>query len=151
MDTQIAEVVAAALKARNKARVIIPPALPSEWLPSDIEFIRDRGMTYEQLDRSEGVLTPCVAVAALTGTIFLCHSEQHGRRALTLIPDYHLCLVFEDQIFETVPEAMRAVAPFATSPITAISGPSATSDIEMTRIKGVHGPRSLDVIVLARS
>jgi L-lactate dehydrogenase complex protein LldG len=88
-----------------------------------------------------------VAVA-LTGTIMLRHSTGEGRRALTLIPDYHLCVVHADQVVETVPEGIRKINAFADVPITTISGPSATSDIEMTRIKGVDGPRVMDVILV---
>jgi L-lactate dehydrogenase complex protein LldG len=84
----------------------------------------------------------------LTGSIILHHTSE--RRALTLIPDYHLCVVFEDQVFETVPEAIREIAALADAPITTIAGPSATADIEMTRVKGVHGPRFLDVILAGR-
>jgi len=87
-----------------------------------------------------------VAVA-LSGTIILRHSFAQGRRALTLIPDYHLCIVEASQIVETVAEGIRALDN-PTEPITTISGPSATADIEMTRIKGVHGPRTLDVILV---
>ena len=84
----------------------------------------------------------------MTGTIVLRHSPDEGRRALTLIPDYHLCVVFANQVLETVSQGIREMANFGSAPLTTISGPSATSDIEMTRIKGVHGPRTLDVILV---
>jgi L-lactate dehydrogenase complex protein LldG len=144
------EIVAEALASRSKHRLLIPPNLPPEWLPPAFEFVRDNGLSYEAIDRSEGVLTGCAVAIALTGTIVLRHSNGEGRRALTLIPDYHLCVVYADQVVETVPEGMRRAAGFSRVPITTISGPSATSDIEMTRIKGVHGPRTLDVILVMR-
>ena len=93
------------------------------------------------------MLTTCALAIAISGTIVLRHSPTEGRRALTLISDYHLCIVESSQVVETVPEGIRALAS-PTEPITTISGPSATADIEMTRIKGVHGPRTLDVILV---
>jgi L-lactate dehydrogenase complex protein LldG len=140
--------IAQALAARSKRRLLIPQDLPQEWLPQTFEFVRDSGLTYEEIDRSEGVLTGCIMAVALTGTIMLRHSIGEGRRALTLIPDYHLCVVHTDQVVETVPEGIRKIGEFAGVPITTISGPSATADIEMTRIKGVHGPRVMDVILV---
>ena len=137
-----------ALKQRGKHQMLIPQGFSSEWLPSDsVEFVRDRGQGYDELDGREGVLTTCALAIAISGTIVLRHSPTEGRRALTLISDYHLCIVESSQVVETVPEGIRALAS-PTEPITTISGPSATADIEMTRIKGVHGPRTLDVILV---
>ncbi|MDE3196577.1 MAG: LUD domain-containing protein [Acidobacteriota bacterium] len=133
-----------AMDARGKGRLVIPAGLPEGE-----RFIRDEGLSYEDLDRSEGVLTRCTVAISKTGTIVLCHTPGEGRRALTLIPDYHLCIVRADQVVETVPEGIRRLREFRTHPITTISGPSATADIEMTRIKGVHGPRTLDVILVS--
>jgi L-lactate dehydrogenase complex protein LldG len=141
--------IAQALAVRSKRRLLVPQDLPSEWLPHTFEFVRDGHLSYEQIDGSEGVLTGCIVAVALTGTIMLQHSMRGGRRALTLIPDYHVCVVHADQVVETVPEAIGKIDAFASTPITTISGPSATSDIEMTRIKGVHGPRTMDVILVA--
>jgi L-lactate dehydrogenase complex protein LldG len=128
--------------------LLAPPGIPEHWLPYHIEFTADDNLPYDVLDRSEGVLTGCALAIARTGTIVLRHSSEEGRRALTLIPDYHLCVVYGRQVVETVPEAIREMLDFGTAPITTISGPSATSDIEMTRVKGVHGPRTLDVILV---
>jgi L-lactate dehydrogenase complex protein LldG len=146
--SQISAMVAEILSERAKRSLLVPPGLPEAWLPEEFTFTRDHSLSYSEIDSSEGVLTGCAVAIAVTGTIILRHSENEGRRALTLIPDYHLCVVSENQIVETVPEGISAIASFATSPITTISGPSATSDIEMTRINGVHGPRTLDVILV---
>jgi len=148
-NVHLPENIAQALAARSKRRLLAPKDLPPEWLPQTFEFVRDSGLSYEEIDRSEGVLTGCIVAVALTGTIMLRHSIGEGRRALTLIPDYHLCVVHADQVVETVPEGIRRIGAFSSVPITTISGPSATSDIEMTRIKGVHGPRAMDVILVA--
>jgi L-lactate dehydrogenase complex protein LldG len=145
----IAAAVAGALEARAKRGLLVPLGLQTEWLPPGFLFQRDAGLSYDEIDRSEGVLTGCAIAIALSGTIVLRHSDSEGRRALTLIPDYHLCVVYEQQIVETVPEAIEQMNAYARSPITTISGPSATSDIEMTRIKGVHGPRTLEVILVS--
>ena len=108
--------------------------------------------TRADLDSSDGAVTGCSGAIARTGTILLRHAGADGRRALTLIPDYHLCVVFAAQVVETVPEGLaRAWAGSGTGVpllLTTISGPSATADIEMTRIKGVHGPRTLDVVLV---
>ena len=144
----IAATVAQAMEVRGRRTLLIPPAFPTEWLPAGFDFIRDEGFSYHDIDRSEGALTACTAAIAMTGTIILSHSAFEGRRALTLIPDYHLCIVHADQVVQTVPEGIRRLRDLRTRPITTISGPSATADIEMTRIKGVHGPRTLDVILV---
>lgn len=146
-EPQIAETVARALAERGKQEFIIPDGLPAAWLPPGIRFVRDEQLSYETLDACQGVLTGCAAAVAFTGTILLHHGPGQGRRALSLIPDYHLCVVRAAQVVETLPEGIRRLRDFRTSPITTISGPSATSDIEMTRVKGVHGPRTLDVIL----
>ena len=134
------------LEDRKKSRLVVPRDLPRAWLSSHLAMLDDDGLGNADLDRCEGVLTGCSVAIATTGTIVLRHGPGEGRRALTLVPDYHLCVVGHDQIVETVPEAIRRLGDWAL--VTTISGPSATADIEMTRIRGVHGPRTLDVIVV---
>ena len=148
-DIRIAETIAQALTSRSMRRLLIPKDLPQEWLPPHpFEFVRHESLIYEEMDQSEGVLTGCAVAVALTGTIVSRHSSGDGRRALTLIPDYHLCVVHAAKVVETVSEGIRRIKEFSTVPITTISDPSATSDIELTRIKGVHGPRTLDLILV---
>lgn len=141
--------IAEALTARGKKRILIPPGFPAALLPTGPDFVRDTALDYRDIDATEGALTCATAAIAMTGSLILTHSATEGRRALTLIPDYHLCVVYTNQLFETVPEGLRALGGRRTSPVTTIAGPSATADIEMTRVKGVHGPRVLDVIVVA--
>jgi len=140
--------IAGILQTRQKTGLLIPSGLPPEWLPADYAFRRDEGLSYADLDASQGVLTACDVAIALTGTIVIGHSPAQGRRALTLVPDYHLCIVRLDQLVATVPEGIRRMAALLPAPLTTISGPSATSDIEMIRVKGVHGPRTLEVILV---
>lgn len=143
--------IAAACEARGVKRLVIPGDLPESWLPAGVELLRDTGnLSYEQLDTSDGVLTGCALGIAQTGTIVLDGGERQGRRVITLLPDYHLCVVYESQVVDLVPEAITRLrdAALARQPITFISGPSATSDIELNRVEGVHGPRTLDVLVV---
>jgi L-lactate dehydrogenase complex protein LldG len=144
----VSETIAEALIAREKKSILVPVGLPDEWLPTHFDYVVDRGLTYEEINAMEGVITGSALAIAFTGTIVLRHSAEEGRRALTLIPDYHLCVVQGRDVVQTVPEAIRKMALFGSSPVTTIAGPSATADIEMTRIKGVHGPRTLDVVLV---
>ena len=128
--------------------MLIPPGFPAEWLPEGFTFTRDDNHTFRDIDATDGALTASTVAIAMTGSIILTHSETEGRRALTLIPDYHLCVVRASQLVETVPEGIRALGERRTCPVTTIAGPSATADIEMIRVKGVHGPRTLDVIIV---
>ena len=144
----IRDTIAQALSDRSRRHLVVAPGFPRDVLPDGFEFVSDDDLSYTELDRSDGALTTCTLAIAWTGTIVLRHSPSEGRRALTLVPDYHLCIVEADHIVETVPEAIRRLRGLEPSLVTTISGPSATADIEMTRIKGVHGPRTLDVIVV---
>lgn len=148
VEAEISGAIAGALSARGCSSLVFPRGLQRKWLPQGFLFTPDDNLTYEDLDRSGGALTGCALAIAQTGTIVLRHSEADGRRALSLIPDYHVCVVDAGQVVETVVEGMRALAQLGSDPITAVSGPSATADIEMTRVKGVHGPRTLDVILI---
>jgi L-lactate dehydrogenase complex protein LldG len=145
---QVVATIAAALSARGKRRIVVPPDYPEASLPKGFEFVWDHELTYEALDECDGVITGCTVAIALTGTIVLQDGLYQGRRALSLVPDYHLCLVGRNQIYEMAPEAIQVLSHTGARVTTFISGPSATSDIEMTRIKGVHGPRTLEVIVI---
>ena len=136
------------LTSRAKRRLIVAAGLRTEWLPAASGWMRDEGLRYVDLDQCDGAITGCTVAIARTGSIVLCHDAHEGRRALTLIPDYHLCIVGAGQVVETVPEGLRHPRVASASLVTTISGPSATADIEMTRIKGVHGPRTLDVVIV---
>jgi L-lactate dehydrogenase complex protein LldG len=144
----VADAVKKMLIARGKRRMVIPKGIATAWLPDNFEFVIDDGMTPAELDEFDGVLTGSTVAIAETGTIVLQNVPGQGRRAVTLVPDYHLCLVNAADVVETVPEAMDRLRGTAELPTTFFSGPSATADIEMTRIKGVHGPRHLDVILI---
>lgn len=150
----IQQSIAMACVARGIQRLVIPSDLPENWFPTNVELLKDNGpLWYEQLDSSDGVLTGCALGIAQTGTIVLDCGRYQGRRVLTLLPDYHLCVIFEDQIVELVPEAisqLHDVVLRERRPITFISGPSATSDIELSRVEGVHGPRTLHVLVVSK-
>jgi L-lactate dehydrogenase complex protein LldG len=142
----IAATAAAQCRARALTRVVVPPDLPTDWRPAGT--IPDIGLSTEDLNAADGAMTGCRLAIAETGTIVLDGGKLSGRRALTLLPDYHLCVVFTDQIVGLLPEAMPSLAQAVSSgPLTFFSGPSATADIELDRVQGVHGPRTLDVIL----
>ena len=114
-----------------------------------VELVEDDGLSPRELDALDGALTTCAAGCAVTGTIALDGGPGQGRRALSLVPDLHVCVIRADAIVESVPELIAALEPSAREgrPIVLVSGPSATSDIELNRVEGVHGPRQLVVIV----
>jgi L-lactate dehydrogenase complex protein LldG len=139
--------IAAQLAASGKRDFVAPEGLAADWLVSGVNWTVDHGLTTDEIERTEGVVTAAFCGVADSGTIVLHHSPAEGRRVLTLLPDWHLCILRASQVVETLPEYFdRCIEPPAL--VTWISGPSATADIEMTRIKGVHGPRFLHVIVV---
>ena len=146
--TEVAAKMAAMLQERRARRLVVPAGLAAEWLPGGVEFLTDDGLPATELDKVDGVITGATLAIAETGTVVLQNVPGQGRRAVTLVPDYHLCVVRMDDVVETVPEAMDRLQATAGLATTFVSGPSATADIEMTRIKGVHGPRFLDVILV---
>jgi L-lactate dehydrogenase complex protein LldG len=148
-----AATIAAAFADEGARRVGIPADLPQQLRPAGVELVEDRELPTrgpDGLEGLDGVLTACSVAIAETGTICLAGGVGDGRRALTLVPDLHVCVVRVGQVVSSVPEGIEALGAAARAgrPITLASGPSATSDIEMNRVAGVHGPRRL-VVVLA--
>ena len=139
--------IADRLQASGRHRFAAPPGLPSQWLAPGFDWKIDNDLSHDQLEQCEGVVTAAFAGVADSGTIVLHHSASEGRRVLTLLPDWHLCILRAPQIVDTLP-AYFDLCPKPPALATYISGPSATADIEMTRIKGVHGPRFLNVILV---
>jgi L-lactate dehydrogenase complex protein LldG len=142
------------LERRGLKSLVVPPLLPEAWIPDGVETLRDAArprLTNEELDGADGVLTGCALGISQTGTIVLDAGPGQGRRALTLLPDYHLCVVREEQVVDLVPEAFAKLEETVRGEgraVTFISGPSATSDIELNRVEGVHGPRALEVLIV---
>jgi len=139
--------IAAQLGASGKHTFVAPPGLDPGWLVGGFDWKIDFNLATADLERAEGVVTAASCAIADSGTIVLHHTPSEGRRVITLLPDWHLCILRASQVVETLPEYFDR---FHWSPalVTWISGPSATADIEMTRIKGVHGPRFLHVILV---
>lgn len=146
--SEAGETVEMILRSRGIKRVLIPEGLPVDW-KRGAEFVIDRGFSPAELDRFTAVMTTATVGIAETGSIVLQTAPGQGRRAITLVPDYHLCILPVGKVVETVVEAMRLLEPTKDLPTTFFSGPSATADIEMTRIKGVHGPRFVDVVLIS--
>ncbi|MYU56061.1 MULTISPECIES: LutC/YkgG family protein [Streptomyces] len=137
------------LAERGAETVVVPPGLDPAWLAAaDVTLVPDRAaQTARELDAVDSVVTGCAVAIAETGTLVLDGGPDQGRRRITLVPDHHLCVVrVPGQVVGSVPQALPRLAP--DRPLTWISGPSATSDIELDRVEGVHGPRTLEVILL---
>jgi L-lactate dehydrogenase complex protein LldG len=148
MRVDVRTTAARMLEERKAKRMVVPAGVAAEWLPGGVEFVVDGGLAAAELDAVDGVMTGATLAIAETGTVVLQNVAGQGRRAVTLVPDYHLCVVRVEDVVETVPEAIGRLQATAGLATTFVSGPSATADIEMTRIKGVHGPRFLDVILV---
>ena len=140
--------LAAACEERGAKRLVVPPGGPTDI--DGVETTPDDRFGPRELDGFDGVLTGCALAIAETGTIVLDGGARSGRRAITLVPDYHVCVVETERIVAAIPDAVAALAEAAAEgrPVTFVSGPSATSDIELDRVEGVHGPRTLDVFVV---
>ena len=145
------QAIADACHARGVKRLVVPADLPDGWCPAGVTLLREPGLSNEILEQSDGVLTAAAMGIAQTGTIVLDCGPGQGRRVITLLPDYYLCVIRDDQVVGLVPEAVGNLHESAgdpSRPITLISGPSATSDIELNRVEGVHGPRTLEVLLV---
>ncbi len=145
-DGDVPSAIAHALLSRGIRSAVIDPALSEEHRPNDVHCVEDQGLTSRDLDAIPAAITTCTVAVAETGTIMLTHNAGEGRRAISLIPDVHVCILRRDQIVGTVPEAVARIERPRIS--TWISGPSATSDIELNRVEGVHGPRTLIVLLV---
>ena len=148
-EADLPTLISSVCGSHDARRLVVPPGIPAAWRGAAVELVDDHGLSAADLDAVDGTLTGCTAAIAETGTIVLTGGRHEGRRSLTLVPDLHVCVVREAQIVELLPEALATLASdrLERQPITFISGPSATSDIELSRVEGVHGPRTLIVLV----
>jgi L-lactate dehydrogenase complex protein LldG len=142
-STNVAATIQTVFGTRSQQSVVMASNFPAQWISENINWQTEAGASIDALNMAEGAVVICEVAVAHTGTIVV-----KGSRRLSLLPDRLLCVVREDQIVETVPEAFARLQPCAADALTFISGPSATADIEMTRIRGVHGPRFLDVVLV---
>jgi len=147
--SDLPQAIAGRIAACGRESIAIPTSFPRHLLPAGFQFVSDDHLSAEELDCMDGVITESTIAIAETETIVLHSLSGQGRRALSLVPDYHLCLVHTRDVVETVPEAIARMTSLTNIPAMLISGPSATADIEMTRIQGVHGPRQLDVLLIS--
>jgi L-lactate dehydrogenase complex protein LldG len=148
-DADLPKAIADACQQQGITNIVAPADVPASWIPVNVTLLKDDPpLTFADLDKSSAVLTGCALAIAQTGTIILDGGATQGRRALSLIPDRHLCVVYAEQVVGLVPEAIARLTKRSTHPITLISGPSATSDIELSRVEGVQGPRTLHVFVM---
>jgi L-lactate dehydrogenase complex protein LldG len=150
-EPQLPALIGRILAAHGSRTLVVPPGLPEAWLTdTGAQLLRDDGpvpLTPAQLDAADTVLTGCALAVAETGTVVLDAGPGQGRRVLTLVPDHHLCVVrCPEQLVASLPRAMPRLDPVRAQ--TWISGPSATSDIELDRVEGVHGPRTLEVVLV---
>lgn len=144
---QLVTTIREELVASARRLIIAPAELNPDWLVDGVDWLVDHALPQAHVEAAEGVITGCFCGIAESATIVLHHGPSEGRRLLTLLPDWHMCVLRASQIVEKLPEYFaRCTEPPTLA--TYISGPSATADIEMTRIKGVHGPRFLHVIIV---
>jgi L-lactate dehydrogenase complex protein LldG len=146
-SNEVPAAIAGLLASSKRHTFIVPARLPATWLTPGFEWMIDRDFIASEIELADGVVTAAFCGVADSGTIVLHHSTTEARRALTLLPDWHLCVLCSSQVVETLPEYF-ALCEKSPALATYISGPSATVDIEMTRIRGVHGPRFLKVILM---
>jgi L-lactate dehydrogenase complex protein LldG len=149
-QAQLPDEIAAACLEHGVGSLVVPTGFPAQWVSAArVPILRDDPpMRTTSLDAAGGVITTAAVGIAETGTVVLVAGPGMGRRALSLVPDVHVCVVRTDQVVASVPEAMQRLQPFRDQPITFISGGSATSDIELVRVEGVHGPRTLVVLLV---
>ena len=151
----VADAISDALRQRGCGSVVIPTGLDEGWVTAvstvATVVLDSAATTAADLDSIDGVVTASAVGIATTGTIVLDHRADQGRRAITLVPDTHVCVIRADQVVHDIPDSVRRLRPQAgdARPLTWISGPSATSDIELERVEGVHGPRTLVVVLVA--
>lgn len=147
---EVVDAITAVCASHGARRLAAPAGIPAGWRDAEPDLVDDHGLSARELDELDGAVTGCTVAVAETGTIILTAGPAEGRRALSLVPDLHVCVVHERQIVELLPEALAliAAAGLERRPLTLVSGPSATSDIELRRVEGVHGPRTLVVLVV---